>query len=103
MNNQKIVFVGGVKACFIKQDIIDHFSKFGELTSVKIKKSKKKNKLNLGFCSIRFQELSAAQKVVKIKNHIIKGRVVTCREFLKGEKLKVSRSLRTTGKSLSAA
>ena len=88
MNTQNVVFVGGVKACFTQQDIGDYFSQFGEIASIKMKKSRKKKTINRGFCLIKFSKVRSARRVIEIKNHSILGRLVTCREYLKGEQLK---------------
>ena len=91
MSNPNTVFVGGVKACFSRVEILNYFSQFGTITSVKMKKNKRKNNTNRGFCLIRFEHTISARRVIEIKNHTIDGRMVTCREYLKGEKLKKSK------------
>jgi RNA recognition motif-containing protein len=77
-----------VKACFTPQEIGEYFSKYGQVMSIKMKKSRKKKVMNRGFCLIKYQKVKSARRVIEIKNHTIMGRLVTCREYLKGEKLK---------------
>lgn len=88
MSSQNVVFVGGVKACFTQQEIGNYFSQFGEIISIKMKKSRKKKNMNRGFCLIKFEKAKSARRVIEVKNHTLMGRLVTCREYLKGEKLK---------------
>ena len=38
MNDESVIFVGGVKACFTHQEISDYFSQFGKVSSIKMKK-----------------------------------------------------------------
>lgn len=44
--------------------------------------------MNRGFCLVKFKSRQAAEKVIDIKNHTIKDRLVTCRDYLKGDQLK---------------
>lgn len=44
--------------------------------------------MNRGFCLIKFIKVKSARRVIEIKNHTLMGRLVTCREYLKGEQLK---------------
>jgi RNA recognition motif-containing protein len=53
-----------------------------------MKKSRKKKNMNRGFCLIKYAKVKSARRVIEIKNHTLLGRLVTCREYLKGEKLK---------------
>jgi heterogeneous nuclear ribonucleoprotein A1/A3 len=89
MNDESVIFVGGVKACFTHQEISDYFSQFGKVSSIKMKKNRKQKEMNRGFCLVKFLLISSAQKAIQNKNHLIEGRLVTCRAYLKGENLKV--------------
>jgi RNA recognition motif. (a.k.a. RRM, RBD, or RNP domain) len=91
MSCSNVVFVGGVKACFNQQEIGDYFSQYGEITSIKMKKSRKSKTINRGFCLIKFTKAICANRVIEIKTHNIMGRLVTCREYLKGDELKVGK------------
>lgn len=82
---QNIVFVGGIKACFTSQEINDYFSRFGEVCFVKLKRNRTQKTMNRGFCLVKFNSSEAAEKVVDIKNHTIKDRLVTCRDYLNGD------------------
>ena len=88
VDSQNIVFVGGIKACFSSQEINDYFCRFGEVCFVKLKRNRAQKKMNRGFCLVKFRCPEAAQRAINLKNHTIKDRVVTCREYLKGDQLK---------------
>lgn len=86
------VFVGGLKATFTENTILNFFKKYGEITSISLKKSKENQNLNKGFCVLNFKDPKIAHRVIQMKEHLIKKRLVTCRKYLKGNELKKSKA-----------
>lgn len=86
------VFVGGLKASFKEPTIRDYFKKFGEIDSIDLKMSNKQQNVNRGFCVVKFKLDKTAERVLEVKDHFIKKRLVTCRPYLRGQKLKESKS-----------
>lgn len=60
MNDESVIFVGGVKACFTHQEISEYFSQFGKLSSIKMKKNRKQKEMNRGFCLVKFLHPNSA-------------------------------------------
>lgn len=54
--------------------------------------------MNRGFCLVKFKSRQAAEKVIELKNHTIKDRVVTCRDYLKGDQLKEGKQCKDSKK-----
>ena len=92
------VFVGGVKASFTQEEIESYFSEFGEIESIKMKKNKRKDSNNRGFCIVKFVHVKSAKRAISLKNHVICNRKVTCREFLTGELLRKSKAIKNCRK-----
>lgn len=91
-NNNCCVFVGGLKATFTETVLVNYFGTFGEVESVNLKKNKKMKNINRGFCIVKFKCPKIAERVIKVKDHFIKKRLVTCRPYLKGNQLKESKT-----------
>lgn len=91
MNNNACVFVGGLKATFTEEVISKFFGTFGEVASIELKKKKNMKNINRGFCVVTFADKKVAERVIKIKDHFIKRRLVTCRKYLRGDQLKESK------------
>lgn len=90
-DNNTCVFVGGLKATFTESLLYNFFGRFGDVLSVNLKRSKKMKSINRGFCIIKFKSRKVAERVIKVKDHFIKKRCVTCRPYLKGVQLKESK------------
>lgn len=54
--------------------------------------------MNRGFCLVKFKSRQAAEKVIELKNHTIKERVVTCRDYLKGDQLNQAKESKNSKK-----
>lgn len=98
VNQNCCVFVGGLKATFTEEILQKHFSTFGEVESVTLKKNKKNKNINRGFCIVKFKCPNAVERMLGVKDHYIKKRLVTCRPYLKGEELKQSKSQKNNRK-----
>lgn len=90
--NNCSVFVGGLKATFTEDVLIKYFGTFGDVESINLKKNKKMKNINRGFCIVKFKCAKIAERVIKMKDHFIKKRLVTCRPYLKGDQLKESKT-----------
>lgn len=88
--NNNFVFVGGLKASFTKPLLFKYFNSLGDVDSIDLK-MKKNSQVNRGFCIVKFMDKKSAQRVLQVKEHYIKRRLVSCRPYLKGEKLKKSK------------
>lgn len=87
MSTNNYVFVGGLKASFKEETIQKFFGKFGKIESIDLKKNKEKEDFNRGFCVIKFIDPEVAERLIRIKDHKIGKRLVTCRKYLKGNQL----------------
>lgn len=90
-NKNSSIFVGGLKATFTEETLSTYFKKFGKVESIYLKKKKGKQ-INKGFCIVKFTDENSADRALKVKDHYINKRLVSCRKYLKGSKLKESRA-----------
>lgn len=97
-NSQSLsIFVGGLKANFTEDVLFKYFGSIGEVESINLKKNKKTN-MNKGYCIVTFKDIKSVKRVLKVKDHFIDRRLVTCRPFLRGEKLKKSKAQKNNKK-----
>lgn len=97
-NDNSYVFVGGLKATFTEDQLFTYFSTVGEVDSINLKMKKRMKNINRGFCIVKFKTNKIAQRALKMKDHFIERRLVTCRPYLQGEKLEKSKSQKNNKK-----
>jgi hypothetical protein len=68
------VFVGGLAHEVVQTDLSEFFSQFGEVTSAQLMTDRMTGK-SRGFGFITFADGAAAQRVLQVKNHSIKGKM----------------------------
>lgn len=92
--NRRRVFIGNVSKAADDSDLTEYFSKFGKLKSAYLLKDYKENYTRrYGF--IVFRDIAPAVEVVKMREHLIKGKIAICEEYKsKNETMK----LKTTKK-----
>lgn len=73
-NNLSItkLFIGNLNDSINETDIETYFSQYGKIVSVKIKRDKESNK-SRRFGFIEFEDYDSVDKIVLIKNHVIKS------------------------------
>ena len=81
------VFVGGIPGTVSPMELKAYFSRFGRIAGVHIPVKKENSSLNNGFCYITFASKEAKTEVLKLKNHLIGARRVSCRNYLCGDTL----------------
>ena len=62
-------------------ELIQYFSRFGEIRSVTMATHYKTERL-LGFATVEFKSKSGVQNTMQVHEHVIQGKVITCTEHL---------------------
>ena len=79
------LFIGGLSAQTADKDLREHFSQFGEVVDANVVTDKKSGvSRGFGFCS--FHDVSAGERVMRQRQHIINGQSVGVRLYQQGRK-----------------
>ncbi|XP_074648612.1 uncharacterized protein LOC141904060 [Tubulanus polymorphus] len=73
------IFVGGLAWDLVESELKDHFSQFGEVEVVDLKKDLTTGK-NRGFCFITFKDCDCVKKVLSTSNHYIGKKPIDCKK-----------------------
>lgn len=94
--NRRRVFIGNVSKAANDSDLTEYFSKFGKLKSAYLLKDYKENYTRrYGF--VVFQDIAPATEVVRIREHLIKGKIAICEEYKsKNETMKMKKLRKDT-------
>lgn len=82
------VFLGGLSGLAGEKEIKEYFSTFGTVLKLEIPKNSKSHKYCKGYGILGMAEKEAANTIIEQKTHRVNGRIIHCRPFLKGPKLK---------------
>ena len=86
-NNQlKKIFIGCLPGIANEQNLIEYFSKFGEVINVDVKYNKHTKKICSGFAAITVYE-NTEKLILAKKDHIFFNRYIDCKKYIKGKKL----------------
>ena len=77
------IFVGGIHAHINKEDLKQHFQKYGEITYIKLAINYKTN-CNKGYSFLTFKDLKSVNQIID-EPQIIGGRKVDCKISLSGK------------------
>lgn len=80
-------FVGGIPGDITNDQILYYFSQFGTVTRVKVPQKSEFQNFNKGYCFVTFSREEELSRVLRIGNHFIGSRRVTCKQLLVGDKL----------------
>lgn len=81
------VFVGGIPGNISQIEVEKYFSSFGKVNDVIIPPKKENPVLNNGYCYVSFSSEEAKLTVLRIKDHFLGPRRVSCKNYLKGNSL----------------
>ena len=81
------VFVGGLKGSTTSNQVLNIFTRFGPVASVKMCADDKDPKKNKGYAVVEFENPEGFTQCLKQHEHILLDRVVTCQPYLQGKKL----------------
>lgn len=85
-NHTNTIFVGGLPGTAEKSAICRHFSRFGNIENIKLKLDKKSN-LSKGYALVTFLKQVSYEAAIKVPEHYLFSRCISCQPFLEGEKL----------------
>lgn len=85
---QHKIFLGGLSGITTRVALEEYFNKFGSVIKIDVPKRKKNTKFSKGYGVLSIKEQSSMQKIIDIKYHRVEGRLIHCKPFLKGDKLK---------------
>jgi RNA recognition motif-containing protein len=75
MDSSKKIFVGGLEPSVTDKDLIDFFSKFGEVKDASVLFDNNRN-ASRGFGFVSFEDKNVVDKLVKENNFMLKGRKI---------------------------
>lgn len=81
------VFVGGIPGSISQHELSSYFAHFGKITRLEIPIKKVTESVNSGYCYITFATQQSKDAVLRIRDHFIGSRRVTCKHFLNGSNL----------------
>lgn len=81
------VFVGGIPGSISQHELSAYFAHFGKITRLEIPIKKITESVNSGYCYITFAHQQSKDAVLRIRDHLIGSRRVTCKHFLNGSNL----------------
>lgn len=82
------IFLGGLSGITTKEDLMKYFTKFGKVLKVKLPKKKINPKFSIGYGILKMSNNGATKIIIRQKDHIINGRTISAKPFLKGNSLK---------------
>ena len=90
--NEKKLFVAGVSNKISKDQVREYFSQFGPVVRVEMGAPNRSNRSRAvqgrGHCIVVLQSEAAAEKILHQPQHVLDGRVLTCKPYLIGGELK---------------
>ena len=92
MDSSKKIFVGGLEPSVTEKDLIEFFSKYGEVKDASVLFDNNRN-ASRGFGFVSFEDKNVVDKLVKENNFVLKSRKIDVkgRNLNRNKRLKISR------------
>jgi RNA recognition motif-containing protein len=81
------VFVGGIPGSISHRELSAYFTQFGKINCIELPIKKTTESVNSGYCYVTFASQSSKYAVLRIRDHLIGSRRVTCKHYLNGSHL----------------
>jgi RNA recognition motif-containing protein len=81
------VFIGGLPGSATEKTLKTHFSRYGQILKISMVQNDKKNNLSKGYALITYSAEESYQAALKVPEHYLFKRVVSCQPYLQGAKL----------------
>lgn len=86
MHPHRTIFIGGLPGTTDEMTLKEHFSSFGEIEKIELKTDRRSN-LSKGYSLITFKAPEAYESAIRVPDHFLFARTISCQPFLKGEDL----------------
>jgi len=81
------VFVGGIPGNISQSQLSAYFTQFGKINHIELPVKKSTESVNSGYCYVTFASQASKNAVLRIRDHLIGSRRVTCKHYLNGSHL----------------
>lgn len=86
-NSKNTIFIGGLPGSTTQESLKTYFERFGEILKVSTVQNTKKNNLSKGYALITYKEDESYNQALKVPEHYLFKRVISCQPYLQGAQL----------------